>query len=213
MQAVRRILHPPAGVEKISVPFIKRTLDREGVPTPSGREYWHWRIIRYFIMHDVYKPHTFEEIEELVSSEVASRLDPDKLYGVWWYNRQRVTRTQVSEVGSQGRTYRKRGRYSIKDRNEWIAVPVPDAGIPREVVKSARQIVLDFRKATKTVGRFWELSGSIIYCAVCSRVMNRRRPAIQSGRGRKATSSTTGVRRPMAMMANALTEETIGPTG
>ena len=50
-------------------------------------------------MHDVYKPHTFEEIEELVSPEVASQLDPDKLYGVWWYNRQRVTRTQVSEVG------------------------------------------------------------------------------------------------------------------
>lgn len=107
MRVVRRILHM-AGVEKIAVHGIKRMLDREGVPTPSGREHWHWRAIQSFIMDDVYKPHPFEEIEELVTPEVASQLDPGKRYGVWWYNRQRVKWTQVSEVGPQGRDYRRR---------------------------------------------------------------------------------------------------------
>lgn len=64
------------------------------------------------------------------------------------------------------------GRYSIKDRNEWIAVPVPDAWIPREVVESARRTVLDYRKTSKTTGRFCELSGSVMHCALCGRVTN-----------------------------------------
>ena len=63
-----------------------------------------------FITDDVYKPHTFEEVKELVSPEVAARLDPDKRYGVWWYNRQRVKWSQVAEARPEGRTYRKRGR-------------------------------------------------------------------------------------------------------
>jgi hypothetical protein len=81
MPVVRRIFRL-AGEEGIAVHGIKRILDREGVPTPGGREYWHWRAIQAFIMDDVYKPHTFEEINELVLPEVAASLDPDKHYGV-----------------------------------------------------------------------------------------------------------------------------------
>ena len=184
MPIVRRIFRM-AGEEGVAVHGIKRTLDREGVPTPSGRKYWHWRAIQSFIMDDVYKPHTFKEVKELVLPEVAARLDPDTRYGVWWYNRQRVKWSQVSETGPEGRTYRKRGRYSIKDKSEWIAVPVPDAGISRELVEAARQTVLNYRPTSKAAGRFWELSGSIMYCAVCERVMKPQKTGYTKRSGEK----------------------------
>ena len=156
----------------MSVNGIKRALDAEGVPTPSGRKYWHWRAIQSFIMDDVYRPHSLEELKELVTPEVAAWLNVGRSYGVWWYNRQRVERTQVSEAGPKGRTYRKRGRYSIKDRSEWIPVPVPDAGISLQVAEAARRTVLGYRAPSKAAGRFWELSGSIMRCAECGRAMN-----------------------------------------
>jgi site-specific DNA recombinase len=171
MPIVRRIFRM-AGVDGLSVNGIKRALDAEGVPTPSGRKYWHWRAIQSFIMDDVYSPHAFEEVADLLMPDVAATLNPSERYGVWWYNRQRVKRSQVSEAGPEGRIYRKRGKYSIKDRSEWIAVPVPDAGIPRQVVEAARRTVLSYRATSKAAGRFWELSGSIMRCAVCGRAMN-----------------------------------------
>ena len=53
MPVVRRIFRL-AGEEGIAVHGIKRILDREGIPTPGGREYWHWRAIQAIIMDDVY---------------------------------------------------------------------------------------------------------------------------------------------------------------
>ena len=171
MSVVRRIFRM-AGVDGLSVNGIKRALDAEGVPTPSGRKYWHWRAIQSFIMDDVYRPHAFEEVADLLMPEVAATLNPSECYGVWWYNRQRVKWSQVSEAGPEGKIYRKRGKYSIKDRSEWIAVPVPDAGIPRQVVEAARQTVLSYRATSKAAGRVWELSGCIMRCALCGRAMN-----------------------------------------
>ena len=147
-------------------------IDAEGVPTPSGCKYWHWRAIQSFIMDDVYRPHGFEEVADLVMSEVAATLNPGERYGIWRYNRQRVKRTQISEAGPEGRVYRKRGKYSIKDRSEWIAVPVPDSGISWRVVDAARRTVLSYRATSKAAGRFWELAGSIMRCAVCGHAMN-----------------------------------------
>jgi hypothetical protein len=154
MAVVRRIIHMAA--DGTPVHGIKRVLDAESVPTPAGRPYWHWRAIKAFIMDDVYRPHTFEEMNEMVSAEVAATLDPDKSYGVWWYNRQRVKWSQVSSPRSRGagRIYRRRGKYSMKDRSEWIAVPVPDASMPREVVEAARQTVRDYGRTWKAAGRF-----------------------------------------------------------
>jgi site-specific DNA recombinase len=211
MPVVRRIFRM-AGAEGCTVHGIKRALDREGIPTPSGRKYWHWRAIRSFITDDVYKPHTFEEVKKLVSPEVASRLDPDRRYGVWWYNRQRVKWSQVAEEGPEGRTYRKRGRYSIKDKSEWIAVPVPDAGIPREEVEAAREAVLGNRPTSKAAGRFWELSGSIMRCAACGRAMNPQKTSYTKRTGRKDTSTTTAARGPTATTASATTGRITGPT-
>jgi hypothetical protein len=149
---------------------VMRTLDNEGVPTPGGGRHWDTRVIKRFVMDDVYKPHTFDEVKELVAPEVAARLDPDKRHGIWWYNRRRVQTAQVSEMGANGKLYRKQTRHATKDRSEWIAVPVPDAGIPRELVEAARHAVRDNRTSISGE-KFWELSGGVMYCGCCGRRM------------------------------------------
>jgi site-specific DNA recombinase len=83
IRVVKRIFHM-AGVEGRPIYVIKRALDEEGVSTPTGKTGWAPQLIRRYLLSDLYKPHTFEEIRELVSPEVAATLDPEKRYGVWW---------------------------------------------------------------------------------------------------------------------------------
>jgi hypothetical protein len=65
--------------------------------------------------------------------------------------------------------YVERRSHRLKQREEWIAVPIPDAGIPREVAKRARRnIEYNFRPASKG-HRVWELSGNLLYCGECGR--------------------------------------------
>ena len=156
-----------AGVEKATIHKIKRTLEREGVRTPTGGQHWSSAAIRRFIYDDVYRPHTFEEIESLVTPEVAARLDSTKCYGIWWFNRQRVSTKQVSEVSKNGRRYRSKRAFSTRPKEEWIAVPVPDSGIPREVVDMAREALASNRRISNNGSRYWELSGGILHCGVC----------------------------------------------
>jgi hypothetical protein len=54
----------------------------------------------------------------LVTPEVAALLDPNKQYGIWWFNRQRHTFKQVVEITSEGRIYRKKKKALDKPRNE-----------------------------------------------------------------------------------------------
>src|SRR3712207_7410457 len=56
-------------------------------------------------------------------------------------------------------------------RSEWIAVPVPDAGIPRELVDAAREAVKDNRRPSRAGNRFWQLSGGLLRCGACDRSM------------------------------------------
>ena len=58
------------------------------------------------MLEDVYRPHSYAEIEALVSPEIVARLDEDEQYGIFWWNRTRTTRRRVSEAGSDGREYR-----------------------------------------------------------------------------------------------------------
>ncbi len=166
MRVVRRIFYM-FGVEGVSINGIKRTLQREGVKTPSGRGCWSTKAIRSFILDDVYRPHTCEEVACLVSSNLVARLDQSKHYGIWWFNRQRVSSTQVSEVSEGGRRYRKKRKLVVKPKEEWIAVPVPDSGIPREVVDATREAIADNRRVSNNGERFWELSGGILRCGSC----------------------------------------------
>ena len=169
MRVVRRVVAMAA--DGLPVHGIKRVLDTEGIPTPTGGPYWHCGAIEAFITDDVYKPHTFEEVARLVTPQVSAQLDKHRLYGVWWYNRKRVKRAQVSEASPEGRVYRKRRQYETKDKSEWIAVPVPDAGIPRDVLEAARKAIGHYKRPSKAVGRFWELSGAIGRCSECGRAM------------------------------------------
>ncbi|MDX6381883.1 MAG: site-specific recombinase, partial [Rubrobacteraceae bacterium] len=170
MQVMQRIFHM-VGVEGVSLGGVRRNLRLTGVKSPAGGEYWSKRIIKRFILDDVYKPHAFEEVKGLVSPEVASKLDPEKRYGVWWFNRRRTTTKQVSEPSPSGRVYRKHSRVTFKDKTEWIAVPIAESGIPREWVDAARAIVAEYRSPSKLAGRFWELSGALMRCGNCGRAM------------------------------------------
>jgi site-specific DNA recombinase len=175
MLVVRRIFRM-IGVEGASIRGVVATLNREGVKSPgapwsrSGR--WGTRTIRENIINDdVYRPHTYEETKVLVSTEVAARLNSSKLYGIWWYNRTRTKITQVSTVGQNGREYVKRAECAPKPREEWVAVPVPDSGVPREWVDAAREAIKDNRVPSSAGHRFWELSGGILRCGGCGNAM------------------------------------------
>ncbi len=178
MSVVRRIFRM-VGLEGISTHTATIILQREGVRAPGGGKYWSKRLVKEWIQSDVYKPHTREEIENLeseglVKSEVVACLDPDKLYGIWWYNQRRTKTERIRpnghEPSSSGR-YPKRTKTSYRERSERVAVPVPDSGIPCELVEAARATVSEYRSSSKVAGRFWELSGALMRCARCGRAM------------------------------------------
>jgi site-specific DNA recombinase len=168
MAVVRRIFRM-VGSEGYTLNAVFKTFERERIPTPGGGKHWDRAFFRVAILDDVYRPHTYEEVEALVSPDVAARLESEQLYGIWWYNRLRVRTRQVSEPSEagNGRRYRTEARFTVKPKDEWVAVPVPYAGIPREVVDTARAAIKDNRVPSKAGRRFWELSGGILRCAEC----------------------------------------------
>src|SRR5215203_2590401 len=81
---------------------------------------------------------------------------------IWWFNRRGVETYYEDE--------RKRRRFWENPREEWVAVPVPDAGVPRERAEGARRRVLNNRAHSNAGRRFWELSGGVLFCP-CGRRM------------------------------------------
>jgi site-specific DNA recombinase len=176
MPIVHRIFRM-IGVEGSSIRRVKHTLERDGVRVPSGKSGklgWDTTFIRHVVLNDIYKPHTYREIAELVSPDVAARLDRQKCYGVWWFNRERIVRRRIVEYGQNGREYRYRTTRVPRPYSEWIAVPVPDAGVPRDVVERAREAIKDNRPPSSAGHRHWQLSGRILYCGECGRSMTPR---------------------------------------
>lgn len=143
------------------------TLNSEGIPSPGGKA-WSHTTVRDIILDDVYRPHTHEEVAAMVTPEVSLRLDPEKSYGIWYYNRRKVTR------GREPKTYRRTTKTVFRDKGEWIAVPVPDAGLDRQVVDSARRVIENNVKCSNAGRRVWELSGGILKCGACGRAMSSR---------------------------------------
>src|SRR5215218_956771 len=170
IRIIRRKFHM-VGVDKVRVHGVITAFKKEGIPTPTGKKGWERAIVKRLIWEDSYKPHSFEELEDIVSPEVLSGLDQDKSYGVYYFNRERVLTHQVVEETPQGRRYKKKTRRILKDRSEWIAIPVPDAGIPREVVESARRALEQNKASSKADDRTWELSAGIFRCGHCGRAM------------------------------------------
>lgn len=163
-----------AGVERKTIYAIKHELERGGIRTPSGKPVWDHSYIRGFLLNDLYKAHTFEEIREIVSADVASRLDPEARYGLWWSGKRSFERKLESKNGPEGRSYKY--RYKVKERapEDRIGVPVPDPGIPREWVDAARKAIENNRRPAAAGDREWELSGGILRCAECGRAMSAR---------------------------------------
>ena len=169
MEVVRRIFRL-LGFEGTTLRAAAQLLDSDGVPTPKGAVYWDRSFLRTCVLDDVYRPHSVEEVEALVSPEVAARLDPEVRYGVWWFNRRGLKIGHVSgRSGSGGRT-RKTYRWHHKPKEEHIAVPVPDSGVPRDLVDAAREAIKDNRAPSKAGQRYWELSG-VVRCAGCGKPM------------------------------------------
>jgi hypothetical protein len=119
-------------------------------------------MLRRIVLADVYKPHAFEEVAELVSPEVAARLDPEKRYGVWWFSRHCVAERRVKENGA----YKRKTKTRLRPRESWIGVPVLDAGVPCGWLEAAREAIEDNR-APSSGRRFWGLSGGIFRCTLC----------------------------------------------
>jgi site-specific DNA recombinase len=168
MATVRRIFREVA--EGRPLHGVKRALELEGVPAPNGGRYWGPSFLRTLVQEDVYRPHPYAEIKALVSSVVADRLDEAKSYGVFWSNRTRTTRRRVSEAGPNGREYR--WRYSVyqNPKQQWIAIPVLDAGLSCETVAAEREIIGDNRRSINKGRRFFELGG-VLYCGGCGKRM------------------------------------------
>ena len=168
------------GAEGGPIYAAKKELERRGVLTPYGNKNWSHAYIRKIVGNDVYRPHTFEETKSLVSPEVAARLEEGKHYGVWWWARRRHTVKQVSESTPEGRRYSKKKSSMENPPEKWIAVPVPDSGIPREWVDAARENILHNRRPQSSGLRFYELAGAA-YCGSCGRAMARTTTTNKTG--------------------------------
>jgi site-specific DNA recombinase len=168
MEVVRYIFRM-VGIEGRSPGSLARVLDRQGVPAPKRIKRWDRSFFKACVLNDIYKPHSFKEVRAVVSPEVASRLDPERRYRLWWFNRRGIDVRQVSEPGPDGRRYRKTYHRYGKPKEEWIAVPVPDSGIPRELVEAARAVAKSNRKPARAGRRFWELTGGVARCGGCGR--------------------------------------------
>jgi site-specific DNA recombinase len=163
------------GAEGQSLWAVKTTLEHDRIPTPSGARYWSQAFLRICVHNDAYRPHSYEDVVDLVSEGVAAKLDPRRSYGIWWYGKPRHIQKQPSMMGPNGeRHYRKTKTSTWNPKDKWIAVPIPDAGIPRQLVDAARQNIKEklTRQPSMAALRFWELSGGILRCGCCGRAFS-----------------------------------------
>jgi len=179
MKVVEKIFRMAA--EGLGVMAMRTRLRSEDISSPKGGEVWDPRMLRLMVASDIYRPHDREEIAGLVRPEVAARLNPDKQYGICWFNRQKTSVRTVSEPDGNGeRRYKKRKKIQIRPREEWIAVPVP-AFLPRSLVDLART-TMESNKGTerKYLAREWELRG-LMRCS-CGSTMGTHTTQPRGGR-------------------------------
>jgi site-specific DNA recombinase len=168
MEVVRRIFRSVA--EGTAVRSVRRSLEQDGIPAPSGIGRWNQTTIRNIIGSELYAPHTHEEVAVVVDPSVASRLDREALYGLWAWNTRKTTRRKVWDE-TAGK-FKIRYTYAPRPKEEWLFVPVPDAGVLKTVVEDARQSLKDnARKPSQAAKRFWELSGGILRCGECGHTL------------------------------------------
>jgi site-specific DNA recombinase len=163
---VRRMFRMVAE-EGASLRGIKRTFEADGILTAGGGKRWHPSTVREMILNDVYLPHTRAELEALAASgnlapEVLSALDPERSYGIQWYSKNKW------ETDGEGHKI-----VTERPRDEWIAIPTPEAGVPREHVEAAREAIKDNVRPSNAGYRAWPLKG-IAYCPCGTRLKPHR---------------------------------------
>jgi hypothetical protein len=87
-----------------------------------------------------------------LSPDVYAGLDPKRTYGIQWYNGHK-TETVPGPGG------RNKNIQVDRPRSEWVAVPVPDAGIPLEWVEKARKSIRSNVRPSDAGRRAWPLKG------------------------------------------------------
>jgi site-specific DNA recombinase len=180
MTVVRSVFRMVAE-EGMTLYAVRKSLMASGIPSPSGKKIWGQGYLRTMILDDIYRPHAFEEVRSLVSEAVAATLNPSSSYGVCYYDRRHQRRTVVGEDGKAG-GYRYAYGTTYRPRENWLAVPVPDSGIPRGWVDRAREVIKDNRRPSSAGLRFWELSAGVLRCAECGRAMQTTTITSSTGR-------------------------------
>ena len=151
MPLVRRIFRMVGG-EGRSLTAVKTAFEREGIPTPRGARWWMISTIKRIIMNDVYLARPHGEVAALVTPGVAAGLDPDQSYGVYWFGRSHTRRNYGSGYGSghgngsgPGNGSGRVPKYTVErnDPEGWVAIPVPDCGVPPGWVRAARESLVD----------------------------------------------------------------------
>jgi site-specific DNA recombinase len=170
MAVVRRIFEMAASGDSLLA--IKKALESDGVPTVTGDRYWHVKTLQRIVNNEAHRTRSVEELRAILPDGVADKLDPDKRCGVWWYGRKRHHQHYGSELGLDGqKRYHKGSRVEDLPREQWVAIPIPDCGIPPELVDTARTARSEYRKPAST-GYFWQLSGGVMRCGSCGRAMS-----------------------------------------
>ncbi len=177
METVARIFRMAS--EGLGPNTIQGRLYELGVAAPRGGQTWRRDVIKRLVMSDVYLPHTCEEVRKLVSPSVAAVLEAGESYGVRWWNRHEKKTSYVPD----GRS-RKKTRYLSRDKDEWIAVPVPSSPLlSREVVGEARERMAAHRAPErKHLARPWELRG-MVRCS-CGILMGTHTVRANASKGR-----------------------------
>lgn len=175
MAVVRRIFELIGG-EGESIYGTARALERSGVPSPAGKSVWVKPTIKGVVTDDAYRTLGYAEMQDLVvaghlTADVLARLDRGERYGIWWFNRAHKTQKRVAVDTPGGREYKMRSKTVARPRSEWIAVPVPDCGVPPALVDAAREAIKDNRSPSSAGRRVFDLSGGVLHCAACGRRM------------------------------------------
>ena len=101
-------------------------LEVEGIPTATGNKVWAPQVIREHILNDVYRPHTFEEVAQIVSPEVSAQLDPKKALRHLVLQPTKIKNVlRFRKQDQNGRVYRKQECITHRPKEQWIGVPVP----------------------------------------------------------------------------------------
>jgi site-specific DNA recombinase len=81
----------------------------------------------------------------------------DVYKGTWYHGQNRVT---LTPAGKNRRTF------AANPEDEWITIPVPDSGIPHEIIDRARENLSKNYRPRTQAGHYYELKG-LVYCESC----------------------------------------------